>query len=168
MKYLYKFDSSSVKSISVGSHDDIDLKVFTPSLRKLAIKGENVGGGKTLLVRLLFQILTFGKTKIYYVQDGNQILHTSYVIPACSKFPFLKKNDLEIGPCYTYPEFRGKGIYPKVLTKICQKRGGDSISFYMIVDENNLSSIKGIEKAGFVRCGSVYISKFARRYRLVR
>ena len=38
----------------------------------------------------------------------------------------------------------------------------------MIVDENNLSSIKGIEKAGFVRCGSVYISKFARRYRLVR
>lgn len=80
----------------------------------------------------------------------------------------MKKNDLEIGPCYTYPEFRGKGIYPKVLTKICQKRGGDSISFYMIVDENNLSSIKGIEKAGFVRCGSVYISKFARRYRLVR
>lgn len=119
-------------------------------------------------MRLLFQILTFGKTKIYYVQDGNQILHTSYVIPACSKFPFLKKNDLEIGPCYAYPEFRGKGIYPKVLTKICQKRGGDSISFYMIVDENNLSSIKGIEKAGFVRCGSVYISKFARRYRLVR
>lgn len=45
MKYLYKFDSSSVKSISIGSHDDIDLKVFTPSLRKLAIKGENVGGG---------------------------------------------------------------------------------------------------------------------------
>lgn len=44
MKYLYKFDSSSVKSISISSHDDIDLKVFTPSLRKLAIKGENVGG----------------------------------------------------------------------------------------------------------------------------
>lgn len=88
MKYLYKFDSSSVKSISIGSHDDIDLKVFTPSLRKLAIKGENVGGWKTLLVRLLFQILTFGKTKfiMYKTEIKSCIHHMLY--PRVQNFRF--------------------------------------------------------------------------------
>lgn len=58
------------------------------------------------------------------------------VIPACAKFPFMDGNDLEIGPCYTYSAFRGKGIYLKVLSEIC-RRGNDTLSFYMIVDEIN-------------------------------
>lgn len=111
--------------------------------------------------------MTLGKVQIYYVQNGNDIIHTSYVISSCAKFPFRDRDDLEIGPCYIYPAFRGKGIYPKVLSEIC-RRSNDTSSFYMIVDETNLPSIKGIEKAGFVRCGSVQKSKISKRYNLVR
>lgn len=150
----------------MDSCDDINVKEFTPSLRGLFLKGEKFGI-KTICIRLLFQVMTLGKARIYYVQNGNDILHTSYVIPACAKFSFMDRNDLEIGPCYTYPTFRGKGIYPKVLSEICRRRANDTLSFYMIVDETNFSSIKGIEKAGFVRCGSVQKSKFSRRYNLV-
>lgn len=112
--------------------------------------------------------MTLGKAQVYYVQSGNDIVHTSYVIPACVKFPFMDRKDLEIGPCYTYPAFRGNGIYPKVLSEICRRKGNDTFLFYMIVDEMNLPSIRGIEKAGFVRCGSVHKSKFSKRYNLVR
>lgn len=165
--YLYKLDAQDAKKMPVESCDEIDLKVFKPSLRGFFLYGEKTGI-KTACIRLLFQVMTLGKAQIYYVQSGNEIIHTSYVIPACAKFPFMSRNDLEIGPCYTYPAFRGKGIYPKVLSEICRRRGNDTSSFYMIVDETNLPSIRGIEKAGFVRCGSVQKSKFSKHYNLVR
>lgn len=75
--------------------------------------------------------MTLGKVQIYYVQSGNDIIHTSYVIPACAKFPFMDRDDLEIEPCYTYPVFREMGIYPKVLSEIYRRRGNDTSSFYM-------------------------------------
>ena len=164
--HLYKYNSSDVNNIA-DYCDDFDLKIFIPSLRGLFLKGEKTGL-KTALIRLYFQSITFGKAKIYYVQKGENLVHTSYVIPACFKFPFMGKHDLEIGPCYTYSAFRGQGIYPKVLKEICKIQCKDTSSFYMIVDETNTSSIKGIEKAGFTRCGSVYKSKFMKRYRSVR
>ena len=164
--HLYKIDSTNVKNMPIDSKDVFDLKVFTPSLHGFFLKGERAGI-KMLFIRLMFQVMTLGKAQIYYVQSGNYIMHTSYVVPACFKFPFMNRYDLEIGPCYTYPAFRGMGIYPKVLTEICRKRAGAVLSFYMIVDEANLPSIKGIEKAGFVRCGVVYKGKLSKRYKLV-
>lgn len=80
----------------------------------------------------------------------------------------MDRKDLEMGPCYTQPVFLGKGIYTKVLSEICRKRGNDASPFYMIVDETNLPSINGIEKARSARCGSGYRSKFTKRYKLVR
>lgn len=150
----------------VADCDEINLKVFTPSIRGFFIKGEKVNM-KILCVRLVFQLITLGRARIYYIQDGSDIVHTSYVVPSCVKFPFMNKQDFEIGPCYTYPEFRGRGIYPKVLRNICRKMGQGDGTFYMIVDEKNLSSIKGIEKAGFERCGFVKKSKIIKRYDLV-
>ena len=80
----------------------------------------------------------------------------------------MRKGDLEIGPCYTYLTFRGKGIYPKVLSKICAIRACGEGSFYMIVDESNIPSIKGIEKAGFIQCGKVKKGRFLKRYYMVQ
>ena len=165
--YLYKFESCDVNGVLFDSRAEIDLKVFTPSLKGFFLKGEKFNI-KTFCVRILFQVMTMGKAQIFYVKSGNDIAHTSYVIPNCTKFPFMDGKDLEIGPCYTYPKFRGKGIYPKVLNEICWRKGDNGLSFYMIVDETNISSIKGIEKAGFVRCGIVKKSKFTKRYHLVR
>lgn len=128
--YLYKIDSTDVKNMPKDSFDEIDLKIFTPSLRGFFLKGEKIGI-KIACIRLLFHVMTLGKVQIYYVQNGNDIIHTSYVIPACAKFPFMDRNDLEIEPCYTYPAFRGKGIYPKVLSEICRRRGNDTSAFYM-------------------------------------
>ena len=61
-------------------------------------------------------IMILGKSYIYYSKDNTgKVVHTSYVIPKCIKFPFLSDNDYEIGPCMTIPEYRRKGIYPEVL-----------------------------------------------------
>lgn len=102
----------------------------------------------------IWYIITFGRSKKIIVLDcEGQVVHTSRVIGKCFKFPFLSKFSAEIGPCATKPNHRGQGIYPNVLRYILSDGGWKE--YYMLVREDNLSSIKGIEKAGFVRVGTV-------------
>jgi hypothetical protein len=52
--------------------------------------------------------------------------------------------------CYTVPEYRGRGLYPKSLIGMMQKlREAGAKKAWIGVDPDNLASIRGIEKAGF-------------------
>ncbi len=167
MKYLYCYKKSQCSDDSLKNFNQEEVKVFTPKIGRLSLHGEPTGF-KTFVVRFLFQLTTNGKAKIYYVADADDLMHTSYVVPQCSKFPFLGKNDYEIGPCFTYPQYRGKGIYPNVLRHICNSLGNSDTSFYMIVDDANIASVKGIEKAGFKKYGVIEVTKYTKRYKLVK
>ena len=61
----------------------------------------------------------------------------------------LKKEIFYIYDCFTYPKFRGKGIYPLVLAKLCEVADGYEV--YVACQSLNKSSINGILKAGFER-----------------
>lgn len=164
MKYLYKkvCDGADFEKI-----DNFNVEVFTPTIRGgLIILGENKSF-KLFAVRCLFQMITLGKARVYCYRHNGELAHTSYVIPKCYKFPFMKNSDYEIGPCFTYPKYRGNGYYPQMLKYICQSIGQKNSVFYMIVDENNISSIKGIEKAGFLKCGNIKKTGILKRYRLI-
>lgn len=163
MKYLYK---QLGRSMDIESNEILNVEIVTPKIwgRKI-LQGENKSF-KLLAVRCLFQLITFGKAKIYSYRYNGELVHTSYVIPKCYKFPFMSKWDYEIGPCFTHPKYRGKGIYPQMLKYICSSIGTKKTVFYMIVDETNLSSIKGIEKAGFQRCGTIKVTRILKRYQL--
>ena len=142
---------------------DIEIKKFSPRLFGLFIEGEN----KTLkntIARLYFRLMAGEKYVIYYVtSDDGVISHTSTVMPRCFKFRYLLSGECEIGPCYTHKDFRGRGIYPKVLHHILSDYKAEK--FYMTVHETNNSSIRGIEKAGFERCGCIKKSKVLKIYR---
>lgn len=86
------------------------------------------------------------------------VCHTSYLMPACWKFPFMKKGEYEIGPCRTLPEYRGQGIYPTVLKTIIAEN--KETTFHIMAAENNISSIRGIEKAGFKKYGKLIVTAF--------
>ena len=166
--FLYKLEAKNIDKALIKTQDEIEVRIFTPLLHKLFMKEEKINL-KTACVRLFFLLITLGKMKIFYTCNEQGFLtHTSYVIPACVKFPFMKKGDYEIGPCYTYPVFRGKGIYPQVIRNVVLSLGNTNSTFYMIVREENISSIKGIEKAGFIKCGIVKKSKITLRYCLVK
>lgn len=144
---------------------DLQIKQFTPSFKNgFRIKSEELGT-KNLMVRLMFYIITAGKAKIFYIDNDNgEIMHTSYVIPRCVKFPFMGKNDYQIGPCHTPQKYRGQGLYPRTVRYICSCLNEKEPTFYMIVHDSNKASIRGIEKAGFEKCGELYQSKILKRY----
>jgi RimJ/RimL family protein N-acetyltransferase len=78
---------------------------------------------------------------LYYKDDPNRILR-------------LEEGDCEIKFCLTFPEFRGRGIYPAALHAIQRylvERGCSRC--FVCVKADNIASIRGIEKAGFTRVG---------------
>ena len=166
MKYLYK---KAYSDEEIFGQDDLSIEIVVPTMRNgFILRGEKKQlSVKLWCVRFLLQIATFGKARVYCYRQNGQLVHTSYVVPKCYKFPFLSKHDYEIGPCTTYPDYRGKGYYPLMLKYICSTVGTEKTIFYMIVDENNIASIKGIEKAGFQRCGSVRRTRITKVYRLM-
>ena len=101
------------------------------------------------------------------VKGPGEIVHESIVIHRCYKFPFLKGNDIQIGPCKTNREYRGRGIYPKVLQYIIDNELGLGDCAYMIIEENNVSSIRGVEKAGFRRVKRIDRNRILKRYTII-
>ena len=138
------------------SNEEINVSVLRLSLFSLFLNEERISL-KFFLTRLYFAIITNFKAKIYIAFVDEKIAHYSYVIPKCYKFPFLGRGDYEIGPCYTNPKYRGRGIYPTILSKIISSETGNG---YMLVSPDNKPSIKGIEKAGFTIIGSCLRDSF--------
>lgn len=112
------------------------------------------------LIYLIWYIFTLGKYKIIYVFDNEKLIHYSHVLPGFWKFRFMNRDDYEIGPCWTDELYRGQQIYPYVIQKIVELFKNDAAFFYMVVDEKNIASIRGIEKAGFIKVGIVKKTKF--------
>lgn len=161
MKYLFKTYKHADDAVDLNN---LEIKVFIPKSPFSMFVPNEVVSFKLFVSRLLLFIMTNAKIMIYYLMDDDVLVHTSCVIPKCYKFPFLGKDDFEIGPCYTNPQYRGKGIYPSVLRYITRSIGNENTSFYMIVNENNLASLRGVEKADFQKCGSIRISKYTKKY----
>lgn len=86
---------------------------------------------------------------LYYKGDPNRILE-------------LGSQDVEVKYSLTLPGFRGKGIYTNTLLAIQDyAKVAGYRNVFISVDEQNLPSRKGIEKAGFIFVSRLKLIKFA-------
>ena len=83
----------------------------------------------------------------YQLYRGDKLASKAEVVSWLPIFSFMPFNGIHIGPCRTEEEERGKGYYPYLLSRIIESI--PSKDFYMIIADNNLSSIRGVEKIGF-------------------
>jgi GNAT superfamily N-acetyltransferase len=84
---------------------------------------------------------------LYYKDDPNRILQ-------------LDEGECEIKFCLTFPEFRGKGLYPAALDAIqVWLKGQGYRRCFICVKSDNVASIRGIEKAGFRPVGMTRLRK---------
>lgn len=139
------------------------IEVHRITVFRHGIKGETLRLTDRLM-RVYFGIITGWRAQVYGLFDGNVCVHTSLVVPSCYKFPFLGSFDFAIGPCFTAKPYRRKGCYRYVLEHITADRMHPDATYYMIVSNTNTASVKGIEKAGFERCGCVKKSRFLKVY----
>ena len=67
-----------------------------------------------------------------------------------SKFPTLKKDDILLAKAYTFEKYRGNRLMPSVAVKSPEVARNDRFKrMIAYVDQNNIASLKALERAGF-------------------
>lgn len=104
----------------------------------------------------------YGFNDAYAVFIDGRLAHVSWMIPASHDrlLPVrnvkLHDHEAEITNCLTIPEFRGQGVYPRTIRRLCELAVNlDIHQVWMITGTANKASQRGIQKAGFVRRGRI-------------
>ena len=139
----------------------LTLGVHRPTLRNL-----RVGRSTTIWLYLFWYLFSRRKYLIYHLTDGLRLVHVSHVVGRNPKFAFLGPDDFEIGPCWTHPDFRGRGLYGQVLKRIVADFADDPGRLVIFAEQDNAASLRGIAKAGFRSCGVGEKSGWVGVYRL--
>ncbi len=104
--------------------------------------------------------LTNNKIK-YFVAEGDVEVHKSILFPKIHILSLIGKKGPAIGDCSTLISHRGRSLYPIVINHIANEQLNLGVSeVFMIVNTDNVSSIKGITKAGFQRIAMIKATRF--------
>ena len=100
--------------------------------------------------------------KEFLIRENGLTVHRSYVFNKLHVLGLIGKSGPAIGDCVTIPQYKGKSIYPFVinhlaLTILSQKQHKE---MFIIVNSDNASSIRGIEKAGFSLFKKIQAKRF--------
>ncbi len=101
-----------------------------------------------------------GFYKEYNLYRGDKFVARAEVVSWLPIFVFMPKKGVHIGPCQTVEDERGKGYYPYLISRIIQDM--PNYDFYMMARAANISSIRGIEKIGFVQIANGRKTKLGR------
>ena len=93
------------------------------------------------------ETLIGGKYLEYQLWRDDKLVCKAEVVSWIPQFPFMPRDGLHVGPCVTMKKERGRGYYPYLLSEIVADNATKKC--YMIVSPNNVSSTRGVEKAGF-------------------
>ncbi len=108
---------------------------------------------------MMFRGLISKKTCwVFLAKMSGQYCHYTFVTAAkryAKVFPVIvEPKAILVGPCFTDESVRGRGIYPRVVqyaVNLLQQQGFGP--FYIHTDTTNIASIRGMEKARFIRAG---------------
>lgn len=110
-----------------------------------------------------FQCHEFDGVKDFFVaKDAGGIQHISWIYyrEHHNRLLSLGAREAEIKFCLTLPARRGQGVYPRVLCSVLAYLESTGMQrAFICAHRENIPSIRGIEKAGFVRLGEIRLRK---------
>lgn len=160
LKKLYKFARQRFyvnETLILFSHNKYN-EMSSPAVIKYATES-NLSDILTFqnrrYVDVFEKFLNTGDSGYFAYVDGlcvhrSWVKHTPQTVNLHWALPMeLKRNEAFIHYCETAPSARGMNIYPAVLSRICNDFR-EKASIMISCNVKNSSSIRGIEKAGFV------------------
>jgi RimJ/RimL family protein N-acetyltransferase len=90
---------------------------------------------------------------VFSIFRDNMMIHRSCIFPGYFRFPFMSKDDLQIGDTWTSPNYRKQGLATFALSKICEIFAKPKRTFWYVVEEGQYPSIRVVEKTGFKKIG---------------
>lgn len=129
------------------------VEVWKPTLRRLVPKSPAKAPFFVWSALKFLKLFGSAHYVVFFVKHGGRVVHYSVVLPKYFRTPFMGKNDLQIGPCWTHNEHRRKGIASYVIHEILESYKEADRRFWYIVREDNIPSRRLVEKAGFTLYG---------------
>lgn len=140
-QFLRKF---RIVDIDVFIYRMSDFKVFTLPGVSYDIKSEQYAN----------------KTR-FYIKNLDKLIHESFVYKRVYLLKSIGKIGPVIGDCFTSKAYRGQSIYPFVINSIARNLlSKNNQEVFVVVNQSNASSIKGIEKAGFCKYASIRATRW--------
>jgi GNAT superfamily N-acetyltransferase len=91
---------------------------------------------------------------VFLVRNHGTVAHRSCVNPPDIRYPFMHREDLQIGFVATDPRYRGRGLATHAICAIVQHYARPDRTFWYIVAQENVASVRAVTKAGFVAHGT--------------
>ncbi|GAB1405491.1 hypothetical protein MASR1M74_26720 [Lentimicrobium sp.] len=105
--------------------------------------------GLSTVVNILWMLSTRGRFKVLILLDNDIVVHYSYLTPKVFRFPFMKKGDIQVGPCVTHPSYRGQGVFSRVLSLIPELYPGNNRTVWTYTTEDDIAAQKAFRNAGY-------------------
>ena len=137
--------------------------VFTPGLFRLFPKSGDMRKMTPNETALFLARLIHGY-HVYLLADDKDELKGYTVISngGFFRFPFADKEDRITGPTYTVPEYRGQGVAVRLGNYALNQVEHGYRNVYGNVAETNTSSLRRVQKSGFVIEGRLRIDRMKR------
>jgi ribosomal protein S18 acetylase RimI-like enzyme len=108
----------------------------------------------------LFKLLGRHNYRVLYLINGTKVVHRSVIMPKYFRWPFMKKEDLQVSSTWTDPAYRNRGYATYALILISQLYSKPGRSIFYTTRENNIASIKVCTSAGFQKYSYVVRTNF--------
>jgi len=153
-KYIfYKGHANTMNVVNKKLDKNYYFKIWKPKIYKIAPRG------LFSIIFFIYWICHYLKLfrnsfySIYLIYYKNEIVHYSVVLPKFFKTPFMKKNDLQIGPIGTKKEHRRKGLAAYAIQEIIKSYKNPNKKIWYLTRKENIISGQVIEKFGFKAYG---------------
>ena len=101
---------------------------------------------------------------VLLIHRSGELVHRSVVFPRYFRFPFVGKDDLQIGDTWTAEGHRGKGLAGFAIQAILDRDPRPDWVYWYVCEATNVASIRVVEKLGFRKVGDcVRVSRFGVR-----
>lgn len=122
---------------------------FVPSLLKLRLSEDRQS--PPLALYLFWYLASMRRYTIVYVRYGDDIVHVSHVLTWNRRLAFMGRNDLQIGPSWTAPGHRSRGLFQATIGHILADHRSSRVWAWTRTD--NVASCRAIASAGLVKAG---------------
>jgi RimJ/RimL family protein N-acetyltransferase len=99
----------------------------------------------------LFANREYGVLVVYH--EGRSV-HRSALFPRYARFPFMAREDLQIGDVWTDPGHRNRGLASFAIQRLVQAKARRGRRIWYLVESGNAPSVRAVAKLGFVRAGT--------------
>jgi hypothetical protein len=125
------------------------------------LDSNNISEDKNIDYKIENEFINQNKKRFFVTIDG-KLAHESYLFKKIFLLKLINKKGPAIGECFTNEEFKGKSIYPFVINHIAREEilKNKQKEVFIIVNSDNVSSIRGIVKAGFTIHTKIKANRF--------